>query len=288
MILDPAKPSELTLGFSPCPNDCFIFDAIVHKRIDLEGLDFKIVMADVEELNRRAFEGSIDITKLSFHAYAHLTHDYKLLNAGSALGFGVGPLLVGTKAVDNLAEKIKGYKIAIPGRFTTANFLLSLAFPKIGEKVEMLFSEIEQAVLEGKVDAGLIIHEGRFTYAAKGLCKLIDLGEFWEGYAASPIPLGGIVVKSCLPEAIRMSVDRILRKSVEYAFANPDDSHNFVKAHAQEMSEEVMQQHIKLYVNEYSIDLGEQGRKAVRLLFRKAEETGVVKNLNPDIFNTFS
>jgi 1,4-dihydroxy-6-naphthoate synthase len=288
MILDPAKPLELTLGFSPCPNDCFIFDAIVHKRIDLEGLDFKIIMADVEELNRRAFEGSIDITKLSFHAYAHLTHEYKLLNAGSALGFGVGPLLVGKRAVDDLTEKIKEYKVAIPGRFTTANFLLSLAFPDIGEKIEMLFSEIEQSVLDGKVDAGLIIHEGRFTYAAKGLCKLIDLGEFWEGYAASPIPLGGIVIKSHLPEEVRMRVDRLIRRSVEYAFANPDVSRNFVKAHAQEMSEEVMQQHIKLYVNEYSIDLGEQGRKAVRLLFRKAEETGVVKNLNPEIFNIFS
>jgi 1,4-dihydroxy-6-naphthoate synthase len=275
---------RLTLGFSPCPNDCFIFDALVHGKIDTEGLEFEVVMADVEELNRRAFAQTIDITKLSYHAFAHLTVPYQLLNSGSALGFGVGPLLISRKEIPDIQNRISTLAIAIPGKYTTANFLLSLAFPQAKNKVEMLFSEIEQAVLGSKVDAGLIIHENRFTYQSRGLHKLMDLGEFWEGYAHAPIPLGGIVMKRTFSDEIKRKTDRVLRKSVEYAFANPDASRNFVKAHAQEMSEEVMYKHIKLYVNEYSVELGTEGRRAVRLLFDKAKELGIVEGMNENLF----
>jgi 1,4-dihydroxy-6-naphthoate synthase len=292
---NPGAGKKLSLGFSPCPNDCFIFDALVHGRIDTEGLEFEVVMADVEELNRRAFEGSIDVTKLSYHAFAHLSSSYRLLHAGSALGFGVGPLLISKTASTRLGVPfllsgkspgdLSDFKIAIPGKYTTANFLLSLAYPEAVNKEVMLFSEIETAVLEGRVDAGLIIHENRFTYASRGLHKLIDLGEFWESYAHAPIPLGGIVVKRSLEEELRKRIDRVLRKSVEYAFAHPDASRNFVKAHAQEMSEEVMRKHIDLYVNDFSRDLGVQGRAAVTLLFEKAKELGVVHEMEQDIFN---
>jgi 1,4-dihydroxy-6-naphthoate synthase len=283
---NPAKHTKLTLGFSPCPNDCFIFDALVHGKIDAEGLEFDVVMADVEELNRRAFAGAIDITKLSYHAFAHLTNEYALLNAGSALGFGVGPLLVTRERNRNLEEKgISQLKIAIPGKYTTANFLLSLAYPGANNRVEMLFSDIEEAVLKGVVDAGLIIHESRFTYVEKGLHKLVDLGEFWEAYAGAPIPLGGIVVNRAIPLEQRVSIDRVLRKSVAYAFAHPDSSRNFVRANAQEMDEEVMQKHIHLYVNEYSLDLGVEGRRAVNLLFTKARELGVVNGMKEELFN---
>jgi 1,4-dihydroxy-6-naphthoate synthase len=275
---------KITLGFSPCPNDCFIFDALVHQKIDTEGIEFNIRMTDVEELNRLAFDGSIDVTKLSYHAFAYLTDTYALLNAGSALGFGVGPLLIAAKPVPDLANHISEFRIAIPGKYTTANFLLSLAFPDAKRKTEMLFSEIEGAVLNGSMDAGLIIHENRFTYAERGLHKLIDLGEFWEGLAHAPIPLGGIVVKRSLASGLQAKIDRVIRRSVEYAFANPDASRSFVKAHAQEMSEEVMQKHIALYVNAYSVDLGETGRAAVRLLFDKALEMGVVRAINKSIF----
>jgi 1,4-dihydroxy-6-naphthoate synthase len=277
-------PIHLSLGFSPCPNDCFIFDALIHHKIDTEGLAFDVVMADVEELNRRAFAGSIDITKLSYHAFAYLTNSYVLLNAGSALGFGVGPLLISAKEVEGSAEKISDFHIAIPGKYTTANFLLSLAFPKALHKTEMLFSDIEAAVLNGQVDAGLIIHENRFTYQERGLHKIIDLGEFWEQLAHAPIPLGGIVMKRMFPEELQQRFDRVLRRSVEYAFANPDASRSFVKANAQEMSEEVMYKHIDLYVNSYSVDLGIEGRNAVQLLFDKATELNVVSGLHPHIF----
>lgn len=276
--------SHISLGFSPCPNDCFIFDAMIHGKIDTEGLMFDVVMADVEELNRRAFAGNIDITKLSYHAFAHLTNEYVLLDAGSALGFGVGPLLISKNDFSHLTSNISHLSIAIPGKYTTANFLLSLAYPDATNKTEMLFSEIEDAVLSGKVDAGLIIHENRFTYEQKGLKKIIDLGEWWEKETGAAIPLGGIVMKRSIPDEVKQKVNRILRKSVEYAFANPLASRDFVKAHAQEMDEAVMQKHIDLYVNEYSIALGKEGREAVKMLFDKAVETGVVSGMNKNVF----
>lgn len=272
--------NELTIGFSPCPNDCFIFDAMIHGKIDTEGLTFISVMEDVETLNQKAFKAELDITKLSFHAFAYLTKGYQLLNSGSALGNNCGPLLVSRSKLHLESST----SIAIPGKYTTANFLLSLAFPEAKNKTEMLFSEIEDAVLNGKTDAGLIIHENRFTYEQKGLKKIIDLGEYWEQLSKAPIPLGGIVIKRAFDNDLKKKVDRILRKSVEYAFANPASSLNFVKEHAQEMDEEVMMKHIHLYVNKYSIDLGTEGKRAVKLLFDKAIELGVIEKMEEEIF----
>lgn len=277
--------STITLGFSPCPNDCFIFDAMLHGKIDTEGLEFKVFMEDVETLNQKAFRGELDVTKLSYHAYAHLVKEYQLLNAGSALGNNCGPLLISKNGdISNLKSQNSSLKIAIPGKYTTANFLLSLAFPDAKNKVEMVFSDIEDAVLTGKVDAGLIIHENRFTYEQKGLKKIIDLGEYWETLAKAPIPLGGIVIKRSFPDDLKKKFDRVLRKSVEYAFANPKSSLNFVKANAQEMSEEVMYKHIDLYVNNYSVDLGVEGKRAVKLLFDKAQELGVINKIEEAVF----
>ncbi len=265
---------KLTLGFSPCPNDTFIFDAMIHGRIDTEGLEFEVFLGDVEELNRRAGLADLDITKLSYHAYAHLIEKYILLDAGSALGNNCGPLLIAQSLI--LPENISDLKIAIPGKLTTANFLLSLAFPNATQKVEMLFSEIESAVLNGSVDAGLIIHENRFTYADKGLVKLIDLGEYWEQSTGMPIPLGGIVIKRNLPESILHKVNRIIRRSVEYAWDNPAASESFIAQHAQEMDPAVRRQHIDLYVNQYSADLGKRGRESVSNLFKIAGEKKII------------
>jgi 1,4-dihydroxy-6-naphthoate synthase len=275
---------RLTLGFSPCPNDCFMFDAIVHERIDLEGLEFIVRMADIEALNAAAFAGQIDVTKLSFHAYAYCLDKYVLLDAGSALGRNCGPLLISKREISRDEVARGDLKIAIPGKYTTANFLLSLAFPCATDKSPLLFSEIEGAVLDGTVDAGLIIHENRFTYAAKGLRKIVDLGEYWETQTGAAIPLGGIVVNRALPEDVQQKMNRIMRRSVEYAFANRAASLPFVRANAQEMSEDVMYQHIDLYVNDYSVDLGAEGRRAVEVLFERAKSVAVIPPVTAGLF----
>jgi 1,4-dihydroxy-6-naphthoate synthase len=273
---------HLSLGFSPCPNDTFIFDAMIHGKVDTEGLSFIVCMDDVEALNRRAFEGAIDITKLSYHAFAHLTERYILLDAGSALGRNCGPLLIAKKMLS--AEEVNAARIAIPGKMTTANFLLSLAYPQAQNKSEVLFSDIEDAVLDGRFEAGLIIHENRFTYEQKGLVKIRDLGAYWESATGFPIPLGGIVVRRDLPSDVRQRVNRVMRRSVAYAFAHREDVMPFVRAHAQAMEEAVMAAHIELYVTDFTLDLGEQGRAAVREMFRIAGSLGVVEGMNPDIF----
>lgn len=265
---------RLTLGFSPCPNDTFIFDALVNKKIDTEGLSFELTIADVEKLNKLAFQHSLDITKVSYYAYACLMQDYIVLDAGSALGNNCGPLLISKP--ENQNSKIEGLTIAIPGKYTTANFLLSLAFPEAMNKIEMLFSDIENAILQNNVDAGLIIHENRFTYQDKGLIKIIDLGEYWEAKTGLPIPLGGIVIKRSLPSAISQKVNHVLRKSVEYALANPASSREYVRQYAQEMAENVRKQHIQLYVNNYSISLGNTGRNAVKTLFEWAQKNTLI------------
>ena len=257
---------KLTLGFSPCPNDTFIFDALVHHKIDAEGLEFDVVFADVEQLNVWALEGKLDITKLSFNAFTHCVHDYALLDSGSALGRNCGPLLIKNPTTTLTSES----KIAIPGKYTTANMLLGIAYPEYQNKVQMLFSEIENDVINGSVDVGLIIHENRFTYQEKGLEKVRDLGEFWEKETGLPIPLGGIVINRNLPFEIQKKFERVLRKSVEYAFENRESSSEFVIVHAQEMETEVIDAHINLYVNEFSISLGEVGRRAVEKVFEKS------------------
>ncbi|MBA2614080.1 MAG: 1,4-dihydroxy-6-naphthoate synthase [Bacteroidetes bacterium] len=260
---------KLTIGYSPCPNDCFIFDALIHNKIDTEGLQFEVRLEDVESLNQKALHGYLDITKLSYHAYAYALDHYILLKAGSALGFNCGPLLVHSK---NFKLDLENMKVAIPGKLTTANLLLSIAFPKLTNKKEYVFNEIENAVLSGEVDAGLIIHENRFTYQERGLEKIMDLGEYWDAMIHAPIPLGGIVIKRDLNPELQQKVNRLIKKSVEFAFADPESCMDYVKAHAQEMSEEVMKKHIALYVNDFSIDLGETGINAVKLLFNKAKE----------------
>jgi 1,4-dihydroxy-6-naphthoate synthase len=275
---------RLTLGFSPCPNDCFMFDAIVHERIDLEGLEFTVRMADIEALNAAAFAGEIDVTKLSFLAYAYCLDKYVLLDAGSALGRNCGPLLISKREISSDEVTRGDVQIAIPGTYTTANFLLSLAFPRATRKSQLLFSDIEGAVLDGTVDAGLIIHENRFTYAAKGLRKIVDLGEYWESETGAAIPLGGIVAHRALPEDVQQKMNRIMRRSVEYAFANRAASLPFVRANAQAMSEDVMYQHIDLYVNDYSVDLGDEGRRAVELLFERAKSVGVIPPVTAGLF----
>lgn len=274
----------LSLGFSPCPNDCFMFDAIIHGRVDLEGLSFTEHLADVEALNRETFAGRADVTKLSYHAYAHCRDQYVLLDAGSALGRNCGPLLISRRPLTPEDVRTGQLRIAIPGVYTTANFLFGLAFPEARDRTPLVFSEIESAVLDGRFDAGLIIHENRFTYEAKGLRKICDLGEFWEGQTGTPIPLGAIAVRRSLPDAVKQSVNRIVRRSVEYAFAHRDASLPYVRAHAQEMSEAVMYKHIDLYVNEFSVDLGDEGRLAVDTLFQKAESLGLVPHSTAPLF----
>jgi 5,8-dihydroxy-2-naphthoate synthase len=274
----------LSLGFSPCPNDCFMFDAIVNRRIDLEGLQFVERLADVEALNRSAFAGEADVTKLSYHAYAYCADTYVLLDAGSALGRNCGPLVISRRAMSRDDVAAGGLSVAIPGRYTTANFLFGLAFPAARRRTELLFSDIEGAVLRGEHDVGVIIHENRFTYAARGLQKVIDLGEFWEGETGAPIPLGGIVIRRSLPDQVKRAVNRVLRRSVEYAFANRGASLPYVRAHAQEMSDEVMYQHIDLYVNDYSVDLGADGRRAVALMFERARAAGIVPAVSSELF----
>lgn len=265
---------HLSLAFSPCPNDCFMFDAIVHKRIDLEGLSFDVRLADVEALNRDAFEGRTDVTKLSYHAFAYCADRYVMLHAGSALGRNCGPLLISRRPISREEVAAGGLRIAIPGKYTTANLLLRLAFPAATHTTAMVFSEIETAVQNGDVDAGVIIHENRFTYESRGLRKVIDLGEYWEDTTGFPIPLGGIVVSRRLTPDVQARMDRVLRRSVEYAFAHPDETMPYVRAHAQDMDDAVMMKHIALYVNEFSIDLGASGRQAVEALFARAHAAG--------------
>jgi len=275
---------RLSLGFSPCPNDTFIFDAMVHGRIDTEGLEFDYSLADVESLNKKALASEVDITKISYHAYAYAAHDYLILDAGSALGHRNGPLLVSKREID--ASELNGLKIAIPGKLTTANLLFSIAWPQADNKVEYLFSDIESALLNDEVDAGLIIHETRFTYFKRGLHKIADMGEYWESLTKLPIPLGAIVIKRDIPEEIALKVNRIIRRSLEYAYKDSFASYDFVSGNAREMESTIMNNHIKLYVNEYSLDLGISGREAINELFRISAEKKVIPALPQRFFLT--
>ena len=275
---------KLSLAFSPCPNDCFMFDAIVNRRIDLEGLEFAIHLGDVESLNDAALAGQAQISKLSYHAYAYCAERYALLDAGSALGRNCGPLLIANRAISPQEVAAGELRIAIPGKYTTANFLLGLAFPAARNKTALVFSDIEGALLRDEFDAGVIIHENRFTYEEKGLRKIVDLGELWERETGAPIPLGGIVISRALPDEVKRAVNRIVRRSVEYAFAHRDASLPFVRAHAQEMRDDVMYRHIDLYVNEYSIDLGTDGRRAVEVLFDRARHAGLIPAIPAQLF----
>jgi 1,4-dihydroxy-6-naphthoate synthase len=273
---------KLTLGISTCPNDTYIFDAAIHHKIDTENIEFELVMADVEELNKKAFQGDIDVTKLSYHAFAYVTDKFWLADAGSALGRKNGPLLIAKRPIS--PAEITNLRIGIPGKHTTANLLLGIAFPNAANKQELLFSDIENELLRDEIDLGLIIHENRFTYEARGLLKIMDLGDFWEQTTGLPIPLGGIVVNRRLGAETAQKVSRVIRRSLEFAFQNPKSSLPFVKQFAQEMDEDVMYKHIMLYVNEFSLSLGNTGREAVRELLRTAKEKGLISSIADNIF----
>ena len=261
---------KLTLGFSPCPNDTFIFDALVNKKINTGDLEFDVVMDDVQSLNEMAIAGKLDVTKISYGSLPLILDQYVVLSSGSALGKGVGPLLIAPFELPSPA--VKQCVVAIPGKHTTAHVLFSLAFPDATNKVFLRYDEIENFVLNNNgsleniqsVKLGVIIHENRFTYEQKGLVKQTDLGNFWETETKLPVPLGGIVVNRNLPGDIKMKVQSLIRKSLEHSYASGNELSSFIKDNAQEMSAEVMQMHIDLYVNEYSIDLGMEGKKAVK------------------------
>jgi 1,4-dihydroxy-6-naphthoate synthase len=269
----------LSIGYSPCPNDTFIFYALVNGKIDTDDLVFEETLLDVETLNRMALGSQLDITKISYHAFGFLREDYCLLRSGSALGRGCGPLIVSKKA--DTTEGLQGYKIAIPGRLTTANLLLQLfAFDsgiQFSSQIEMPFYRIMDSVSKGDVDAGLIIHEGRFTFQQYGLKKIADLGEWWEGTSGFPLPLGGIIAKKNLGKDVITKVDSLVKKSIEYSLSHRQEPKVYIKQHSQELEDQVIEQHIKLYVNDFSLDIGKEGLSAVRELFRRAEMREIMK-----------
>ena len=271
---------KLSLGYSPCPNDCFIFDAIANNKIVSDKIEFDIVLEDVEKLNKRAIsdtEKKLDVSKLSFATLLKSYKIYSLADSGSALGENCGPLLICNENPDEMLNNIDELTIAIPGLNTTANLLLKFAFPNAKNKIEMVFSEIENAVLNEHCKLGLIIHENRFTYHKKGLKKVIDLGEYWQEKTNMPIPLGGIGINNSLDISTKQEVQRMIKESVKFAFDNPESSNNYVLEHSQEMEKDVIEQHIKLYVNNYSLSLGTKGKKAINYLF---ETEGLKMNSN--------
>ena len=256
---------QLTLGFSPCPNDTFIFDALVNNKIDTEGIQFDVKLEDVQTLNQWALQGKLSITKLSYGVLPLVLDQYIVLNSGSALGKGVGPLLISNSGIE--LQDVEQQLIAIPGENTTAHLLFSLAFPKAKNKIFLRYDEIENFVL-AKKGLGVIIHENRFTYAVKGLYKVIDLGDYWEAKTGNAIPLGGIVIKKDIEIIMQKKVDALIKSSIEYAFAKYPELNDYIRCHAQEMNEDVIRQHIDLYVNDYSLDLGDLGKAAVNELLK--------------------
>ncbi len=294
---------SLTLGYSPCPNDTFIFYALIHEKIDTKNLKFNEVLLDVETLNQKAVHAELDLTKISYHAFGHVRKNYCLLRAGGALGRGCGPLVVAKN--EYTMEELRGKKIAIPGKLTTAYLLLQLYDPAFGRAycntplqqtpnsklltlnpafIEMPFDKIIEAVANEKVDAGLIIHESRFTYPSYGLKQIIDLGEWWEKQTGLPIPLGGILAKRTLGEGLYKKINKTIKASIEYVFGNRAEPMDYIKKHSQELSEDVINQHINLYVNDYSLDVGQDGEKAVNELFLRAEEAGIIPKMKQEIF----
>ena len=257
----------MKLAFSSCPNDTFMFHALVHGLVDMEGLTFDVDIYDVEELNERAQHEVYDITKLSYHGWFTVRDRYAMLNAGSALGWDCGPLLV-CRVGDRNVLRRKDLRIAVPGRYTTGALLCTLAYPGLGVQIPMLFSEIEGAVARGDVDLGVLIHEGRFTYRDKGLDLVCDLGAWWQQTSGCPIPLGGIAVKRSLGPDFAATFDRVLYRSISYAFAHSEASREYVASYARELSAAIQKKHIDLFVNRFSLDLGEEGRRAVDTLYQ--------------------
>jgi len=277
---------KVSIGFSPCPNDTFIFDALINKRIPSGEYHFEPVLADVEQLNRLAMKSKLDVTKISFGAYARASENYMILDSGAALGKGVGPVLVAKRNISKseLAKSV----VAIPGLNTTANLLLSVLFPEIKNKKEAVFSEIEGMVVNGEADAGLLIHEGRFTFAKKNLLQLYDLGELWETVSNFPLPLGCIAANRRFSTKEQIEISGLIRQSIEFAYAHPEAGNKYIKEHAQEMDDSVIASHIKLYVNEFSINLGPEGKAAIMFLLNKGVETGLLPSSVQPIFNSDS
>ena len=261
---------KLKIAFSSCPNDTFMFHALVHGLVDTEGLSFDIDIYDVEELNARAQRETYDVSKLSYHGWFTVRDRYEMLSSGSALGWDCGPLLV-CRAGDTEVLSRSGLRIATPGRYTTGALLCTLAYPGLGEQTPMLFSEIEGAVADGRFDLGVLIHEGRFTYRDKGLDLVCDLGAWWQQTSGCPIPLGGIAVRRSLGPEIAASFDRVLHRSIQYAFVHPEASRDYVASYARELSATIQQKHIDMFVNRFSLDLGEEGRRAVDTLYQRYE-----------------
>jgi 1,4-dihydroxy-6-naphthoate synthase len=272
---------QVSIGFSPCPNDTFIFDALVNKKIDTEGIEFEAVLEDVETLNKWALNGKLSVTKLSYGVLPLVIDQYILMNSGSALGRGVGPLLISNK--EQGTKNVEVNIIAIPGEHTTAHMLFSLAYPLAMNKIFMRYDEVENFVLQNK-GLGVIIHENRFTYEQKGLFKISDLGEYWEKTTGNPIPLGGIVAKRTMDIALQQQIDRLIKKSIEFAFSNYPVLNDYIRDHSQEMSEEVMRKHIELYVNEYSLGLGDIGKNAVRKMINVYNEINHLEHSTENIF----
>jgi len=270
---------NISLGYSPCPNDSFIFYGLAAKKIATD-INWDIRLLDVEALNQLAKDKALDISKISYHAYGHFAKDYIILPAGGALGKGVGPLIVSKQIFSNLDDKT----VAIPGELTTANLLLKLS-QKDGLKTRVLrYDKIMPAVAAGEVDAGLIIHESRFTFADYGLRQYLDLGRWWEDETGHLLPLGGIMAKRSLGNSLLSKINTALKDSIAYAYKNRQEAQPYIAKHATEMSEEVMQKHIDLYVNDYSIDLGEAGKAAVRELFARAQSRGIIPEINEPLF----
>jgi len=274
---------HLTLGFSPCPNDTFIFHALVKGRVSCPGVSFSERLEDVETLNQLALRGVLDVSKVSSHLLGYIRDDYCLLRSGGALGRGCGPLVVAARPMA-MAE-LRGVPVAVPGRYTTAHLLLRLFAPGLDTVVFLPFHEIMGAVQRGDVAAGVIIHESRFTYPGYGLTRLLDLGAWWERETGHPIPLGGIVAKRSLGEGVISAVDRAIRESVARAQADPDGAREYIRAHSQEMSDEVCDAHIGLYVNDFSLDLGHEGERAVTTLLARAEAAGLFPHSTKDLFS---
>jgi len=273
---------QLTLGYSPCPNDTFIFYGLIHGQIPCPDTSFKERLEDVETLNNLAMAGKLDLTKISYHALGHLREDYCLLRSGGALGRGCGPLVISKQATD--MQQLRGKQIAIPGQLATANLLLQLHGEGYENLLILPFHEIMTAVIDGQADAGVIIHESRFTYQQYGLQQVLDLGQWWEEDSGCPIPLGGILAKRSLGAKRIKQIDSALRASVEFAFANPQQPQDYIKQHAQELEDDVIRSHIQLYVNDFSVDLGAEGVQAVETLFARAEKRGIIPRCELPLF----
>ncbi len=265
---------QLSLGYSPCPNDTFIFYGLIHGKVSCPDIEFIERLEDVETLNQLALEGQLDLTKISYHALGHLRDDYVLLHSGGALGRGCGPLVIAKEATT--MAQLHGKKIAIPGQLTTANLLLRLYSDGYEDVLILPFDKIIGAIEQGKADAGVIIHESRFTYRQYGLEKVLDLGEWWEQESGYPIPLGGILAKRALGTKLIQQIDIALRESIKYAYTHPHEPQTYIKQHAQELDDDVIRNHIELYVNDFSLDLGEEGIQAVTCLLNRAEERGII------------